>query len=388
MTINRTFSKFLSTFDGATPPPPTDPAAPPVAAPPAPPGVSAEQLGQIIDLAVARARAAAPPPPPAPPARAPAPSASDAIDQEENPNSVKALRKELAASIARSDAATLGTYRLQAILAVHASGKKLIESLVFGSTKEEIDATIANAVAEYENIQRQVLASVPAPAAAPAPALPPVVQAAPPPAATPPTGIVTQQGQPAPAPQTAAPAPQTAPGFNVPGYIAAPNVPNAPDQTLDSGTFNYLTSAEGVRNGHYAANRQTLMNSLRAGSGGPGGADFAFNPGYQLAPPVPRGMPAQQMQAPQAPAMSSNPYAGVSFPQVRTNQQGILQQQRQAPQQQALNPQQMPPGIAPQPADLDAGASLEGNNLTAAHSAAQNSIAGARARAARMPSTH
>lgn len=385
MTRNRTFKKFLATFDEAAAPAATPPApvVVPVAAPaaPVPVTMSPEQLGTVIDLAIQRSRVA-PPATAAPPARVAAPAAGAEIENETSPNSIKALRQELAASNARAEAAALGTYRLTAINALRATGRNLIESLVFGNTQAEVDQSIAFAVQEYDNYARAFAAANPAPAP-----VAPVVET---PVNQVPQGVVTQQAQPT-AQQPAVQPQNTDP--NLPGFVNAPNLPQQQQEGLDPATFQALTSSHGVRNGSYAANREALMAGLQAAAGHPGGQPFAFNPGYQLAPPVPRGMPAIQGQQFQAPAMVPNVYAGVSMPQVRPQAGIIQQQQRQAPQQQGFpsnyqQPVNFAPQQAPQPQALDQGtAQLDAGSVGAAHAAAQASIQGARARANLRP-TH
>lgn len=418
MNIKRTFPKFLRTFDGAAAPAPqptfimmpTQQPAPQPAPAPAP-VISAEALPQVIDLTLRRMGVQSnvnngPLAPVAPqPIAAPAPAVDPNAELTKQVQDLtKALNQQTEHTKQlqkQAEAAQLEAYRQSAIANVRAAGHNLIDALVFGKTTQEIDTSLSVAVAEYAHLQNQWLAGlaqsgqqvVPVPQQQqqapqvqplPQPQLPAWMRQQQPPQPqvqqpAVPQGYVAQQ---APwQPQVQQQFQQSPQQLNVPGYVAAPNLPPQQEQGLDRAQLDALTSSDSVRNGTYAANRQALFSQLQ-GRGGPQGQPWAFNPGYNVAPAFPRGVPPQHGQ--QAPAMVPNAYAGVSMPQVRP-QAGVLGQPMPAgyphygsPQAPQFAPVGAPVG-APTPYQLETGsAQLDGNGFVAAQNAAIAAINGAR----------
>jgi len=428
--ITKRFSKFLGTFDNSAahqqPPQgaPTQQAPAPQAAPAPIQVVPVAALGELIDLGVQRALKANQPAPA--PVQAPArPAAPAATPESEGISATEAakLRKEVRDSNARAEALALETYKLQKLAQYKAAGVGLIESLLWGTTQAELDQAFAYSQQEFARIQQEILAQHAPQQQQQQVQQPPVQQQQPAPQQqqgqpvqpAAPQGFVTQQG--APVQQPTAQAPQPAAPVGLPGY-AAPSAGTQPQpqQGITHEQLQMVTNSNSVRNGTYAANRAALMAGLAAASGGgPQGQPFSFNPGMNLAPPVPRQAPAQvPVATSQHPAMIGNPYAGVQIPQVRP-QQGILNQQQAPvsmphtpgitpnfnpafPQRQAPVTQGFSPQGAPQPADLQTevspgvyvpnGQVLDANGVNAAQAAAQTAIAGMRGKANRMAPTH
>ena len=191
----------------------------------------------------------------------------------------------------------LALYRSTAIREAITQGHGFLESLVGGSSEEEIDASLEVARAEYARVEAQVAAKMQAQYQAQWAAS----QAAQPPA------MVVQQQVPvyqAPPPNPAYPAQQPQGG----GYPTAPAafqpVPMA-DGTIG---ISEMTTEEAVRTGKYSgAVREQLMRQMKMGSGAPPGP-LGVQPRqmgamtYQQMPNgvmQPQGLPTPQVVPPQ-----------------------------------------------------------------------------------------
>ena len=372
-----TVPKFLATFnENPNQTPPVQPVQ----------VVPVDSLGRIIDLAAQRAVSAARQEPPAAPA-APPPQPRVRVQNEEpepTQSEIARLRRELRESNERQQQLALDTYRLQAIQRVRAAGQGLIENLVWGSTQAEIDQAIRYSVEQYNQMrldwERETAAraaqapqQVAPPAPVPAPAAPVAAQPAPQQPQTP-VGTVQQQIPPA----------------ALPGYYAPDGMqPTAQPQQQTTLDVRQFTTPDSVRNGTYGQNRQALMRALQQAAGTPtAGVPYSLSQAYNVAPPLPAQAPRS---VDNVPAMQANVFAGVQMPQVRPqggtiNHPPTMAQpmnafipgvtpnynpspiQRQAPQPMAFGQ------AAPQPVDIDAGAPMDANAVSAARAAAQQAI--------------
>jgi len=272
------------------------------------------------------------------------------------------------------------TYREQAINAARANGNNLVDSLVFGDSKEAIDASLQIAVAEYKLIESQVAKNLQSQLTAQQQAQAQSAET---------QGTVSAVGGQAVAPQAQAQYPSG------PSHISAPGVPPQ-NNALDPERLRYLTTT-GVRTGEYAMFRNEIMAALRAHSPGPNGQKWSFNGNGQLSPTVPQSVPAGGYQS-QFAGVPPQPHPGASPPistYVQPPQPMAYGPQPVAPAYHAPPmappgyPQQGPPmaspGVAVQPADLDRGAPLDVN---AAMTAAQQAIMAQRGRAGGLPGLH
>jgi hypothetical protein len=206
----------------------------------------------------------------------------------------------------------LALYRTTALKEAISHGAGLIESLVGGSSEEEIDASIEVAKAEYSRIYSTVEQSVAARYQS---------QIAAQQASTPqPPPMVVQQQVPVyqQPPQNPAYVPQPPPGG---GYPTAPAAFQPVPMTDATVSVSDVTTEEAVRSGKYGgAVRDQLMRQMRQGSG---------------APPGPLGVQPRQLGAVQYVTMPN----GVMQPQ------GLPTPQVVPPQYQQQYPQGVPQGV-------------------------------------------
>lgn len=306
-----TLNDFLSTFND--PAAQTQEQAPPAAPPPASPEASVPVSALPGILAAARHQQAieqsairpTPVAPPAAPPPASTPVVQSVADQQlaQRLHALEEQNRLLAQSLHRAE---LQSYRASVISAARANGIELVDALVIGGTREEIDASVQIAAAEYRMLREQILRNAGAAAA--------------PQAASAPVGTVASAG--------------SAP--TAPSLPSAHNPANLPPEPANGGMtaeqLAYLTSPTAQRNGDYARNRHLIFAALQSMSGnGPQAQPF------QAAPQL--GIAAPQTNLGVVP----NPFAGVTFPQVN----GVLG--RNAPAQVGLPSS----GRPPQPSDFD-----------------------------------
>lgn len=325
----RTLFRFLGTFDdpptqapagGAVQQSATPPAAVPVAAPAVPEAViPISQLQGLINPGVhpalqqvAGARPAAPPPVAAPAAAPPPPSDDHQGDE------IAKLRKDMRALTNMIEAERLENYRLSAIQNYRSQGIELIDALVGGRTRQEIDASLQVAANEYNLIVNRERARIQAQVEAQLrTGTQPVVQAAPAAPAVP-VGTVAAVAPPA-LPAAAPPAVPAAAPISSPSFLRVPGVPEGQGEITQE-FIQYLTTPAAMRNGDYQKYRHLVHGALRAAMPGiPRGQAWSFSNHTQIAPPVPVSAPAPAFgpQIPQAgfhqPAVPP-PYGGYQAP--------------------------------------------------------------------------
>jgi len=234
------------------------------------------------------------------------------------------------------EAGRLENYRLQAIQTARASGYELIDPMVTGNNRADIDASIQMAVAEYNFQHSRIEAGVRARIQHEAEVAAVAAQNGQPPLEPPQSTVTSVSVQPYQPPQ--------AQPLSLPGFIAASGIPDGNPSALSSEQFAYLTSGDAVRNGDYARMRTQLHGALRAGAPRPSTAWSLSQNGPNLAPPLPIGQPYGSPP----PAMGSNAYAGVQQPQLRTYAPPPPAPPP-APQQPFHSPQQLTPlaGLVP-----------------------------------------
>lgn len=350
MNLKRNLGGFLGTF--ANNPPagfiPVVPEPPPAQIP-----AGYVPVAAVIDMADAMARRDAarsqlqtvrnqPAPVDAEPAPVATPALQSTGDNSELAKEMRNLRLSNERLMRQNQQQQMENYRLGVIANSRAAGHEMIDTLVSGSSPQEIDASVQFAIAEYRLIEQQIQRRNAA-QAPPIIAGPPVIQAQAP-AATVTSNVMTPQLQ------QQAPLPQE---ISSPGYYSAPGVPDTGHsaEIISPDVLAHLGSAESIRNGTYAANRQGIIAALRNRASRPP-QRWSFDEGYQLGPEMPGPVGAPPAGTP--PAMMGNPYAGVVQPQV---QRGVVP----AP----LATQGMSPGVsyrpvptnqnfvAPQPAQFD-----------------------------------
>ena len=417
-------TKFLGTHDDSTQQPAPVPTAQPQASVPvsalpailqASSNASADALRAELQLArelraLGHVVPVDAPPTAAPQASAPTPAAptapptSDPLLQQLS-QQMHTLQSQLAAE-------RLETYRLAAIQRARSSGVELIDSLVMGRDAAEIDASIRIAQAEYQLVQQQVAAQLQQQFLAAQQATQ--------------QQLATQQGfVAAAAPPAAAQQPQFQP------QVAPTGLPSfsAPAQALPTQgggqqfaeQVRAVTTAEAIRSGAYAQQRQEILRSLRTGQLGltmaasqvqaqtspqafsaplpPAQAhaqaaqqQFAplppAQPQFHVAPQAHLQPPQQFHQAPTqgmpAPSGMFNPTNG-AFPVSPVQPQ----QQFFSAQPFSAHPAQPFAVAAPQPAQLDAGqVQLTPQALAAARQAAIAASLEQRAVSARTPGIH
>lgn len=272
-----------------------------------------------------------------------------------------AIQQQLDALKAQLHRSNMESYAQRRINETLASGQQLIESMVFGNSEQEIEASIKVAIAEYELMKQRILGSLPQ---QPQPQQQvPVAYA---------TNVAApmpqQQSQQQPVPQQQVQQP------SVPSYLAAPGVVGGGDSlTMDQ--LRALTSPESIRNGTYAQNRHRIQQSLRGALGvNPVQGAWSLTNSPQMAPPMP--VPQQNPAA-----VPTGAFHGVSIPQVQHTMPRAVPQHQQFGQPQQM-PQQQQPQFAPQPSHVVPGQPV---NRDAVALAAQQAIAANRARAGGVP---
>jgi len=212
------------------------------------PDFEAEAAAALKEFQAAQALAKKAGQAPAPaPTTAPAPAPQQVQQPQQSQQTeaqIEALRREIEQMKADAEfnirQGELNTYRLSIINAAMQRGDSVIEELVYGSSEAELDATLDASIKRHKAIAASALAAAQRAGGVQVARTAPVAGRPPAPAAR------------SPEPPPAAAAPSTPSNLNAP----------APVETQEVDISELLT-AESIRNGAYAKNREAIHRHLR-----------------------------------------------------------------------------------------------------------------------------